>query len=68
MRWGPGALHFEGVGGDTDAIGFLEVEKNRVKICTFGLPGGPVVGKSPANSGDMGWNPGPGRCHIPWGY
>ena len=29
--------------------------------------GGPVVKNSPANAGDMGLIPGPGRSHMPWG-
>ena len=29
--------------------------------------GGPVVKNSPANAGDMGSIPGPGRSHMPWG-
>ena len=29
--------------------------------------GGPVVKNSPANAGDMGSTPGPGRSHMPWG-
>ena len=30
------------------------------------FPGGPVVRKLPANAGDMGLVPGPGRSHMPW--
>ena len=29
---------------------------------------GPVVKNLPANAGDMGSIPGPGRSHRPWGY
>ena len=29
--------------------------------------GGPVVKNLPANTGDMGLSPGPGRFHMPWG-
>ena len=29
------------------------------------LPGGPVVGTTPANAGDTGLIPGPGGSHIP---
>ena len=33
---------------------------------TFGgLPGGTVVKNPPANAGDMGLIPGPGRSHMP---
>ena len=30
------------------------------------LPGGTVVKNPPANAGDMGSSPGPGRSHMPW--
>ena len=30
-------------------------------------PSGPVVKNPPANAGDMGSIPGPGRFHMPWG-
>ena len=30
-----------------------------------GFPGGAVVKNPPANSGDMGSSPGPGRSHMP---
>ena len=29
------------------------------------FPGGPVVKNLPANAGDMGSSPGPGRSHMP---
>ena len=32
-----------------------------------GFPGGPVVKNLPANAGDMGLTPGPGRFHMLWG-
>ena len=31
-----------------------------------GFPGGAVVKNLPANAGDMGSIPGPGRSHMPW--
>ena len=31
------------------------------------FPGGPVVKNLPANAGDMGLIPSPGRFHMPWG-
>ena len=31
------------------------------------FPGGPVVKDPPANTGDRGWIPAPGRSHMPWG-
>ena len=30
------------------------------------FPGGPVVKNPPANAGDTGFIPGPGRPHMPW--
>ena len=30
------------------------------------FPGGAVVKNPPANAGDTGSNPGPGRSHMPW--
>ena len=32
----------------------------------MGFLGGPVVKNPPANAGDMGSIPGPGRFHVPW--
>ena len=31
-----------------------------------GFPGGPVVRNPPANGGDTGLIPGPGRSHVLW--
>ena len=33
---------------------------------TEGFPGGAAVKNPPANAGDMGSSPGPGRSHMPW--
>ena len=35
------------------------------KICFWGFPGGAVVKNPPANAGDTGSSPGPGRSHMP---
>ena len=38
-------------------------------LCTKGnegFPGGTMVKNPPANAGDMGSIPGPGRSHMPW--
>ena len=35
-------------------------------IQDWGFPGGAVVRNPPANSGDTGSCPGPGRSHMPW--
>ena len=32
-----------------------------------GFPGGSVVKNAPANAGETGWIPHPGRSHMPWG-
>ena len=31
-----------------------------------GFPGGTVLKNPPANAGDTGSSPGPGRSHMPW--
>ena len=36
-----------------------------VKMFMIALPGGAVVRNPPANAGDMGSSPGPGRSHMP---
>ena len=33
---------------------------------SMGCPGGLAVKNPPANAGDMGSVPGPGRFHVPW--
>ena len=38
---------------------------NGYKNKTRGFPGGAVVGNLPANAGDTGSSPGPGRSHMP---
>ena len=38
---------------------------NLIKNNFFGFPGGTVVRNLPANAGDMGSIPGPGRSHVP---
>ena len=37
------------------------------KYHSRGFPGGAVVKNPPANAGDTGSSPGPGRSHMPWG-
>ena len=39
----------------------------RINYNCLGFPGGPVIKKLPANSGDTGSIPGLGRSHIPQG-
>ena len=36
-----------------------------LKNIVGGLPGGAVVENLPANAGNTGSSPGPGRCHMP---
>ena len=36
------------------------------KVPKGGFPGGAVVKNPPANAGDMGLSPGPGRSHMLW--
>ena len=33
---------------------------------SWDFPGGTVVKNLPANAGDTGSSPGPGRSHMPW--
>ena len=41
-------------------------KKKRRKGMARGFLGGLVIKNLPANSGDMGSIPGPGRSHMPW--
>ena len=41
------------------------LKKNIKKKKILGFPGGTVVKNPPANAGDMGSTPGPGRSHMP---
>ena len=44
-----------------------EIQKVKVKKKNLrDFPGGTVVKNPPANAGDMGSSPGPGRSHMPW--
>ena len=43
----------------------ISCTKSFLKIKPRGFPGGAVVKNPPANAGDMGWIPGPGRSHMP---
>ena len=54
------------VGGDVEKLETLYTAGGNVKWCSQGSPGGSVVENLPANAGDMGSSPGPGRSHIPW--
>ena len=37
-----------------------------LKVEFLGFPGGIVVKNPPANAGETGSCPGPGRSHMPW--
>ena len=53
------------VGGLTLPTNFKSLYKATViKIMCWDLPGGTVVKNPPANAGDMGSSPGPGRSHM----
>ena len=42
----------------------LDPKEYFLKILVLDFPGGPVVKNPPANAGDTGSNPGPGRSHM----
>ena len=42
------------------------IKLNIKKTKNLGFPGGAVVENLPADAGDMGSSPGPGRSHMPW--
>ena len=48
----------------TSALPKYQGCERRVK--TEGFPGGAVVKNPPANAGDTGSSPGPGRSHMLW--
>ena len=46
---------------------WIKKESGVLLKCTLpGFPGGAVLKNLPANAGDTGLSPGPGRSHIPW--
>ena len=51
--------------------GELRLKENNLvtgycKTVSEGFPGGAVVESPPADAGDTGSSPGPGRSHMPW--
>ena len=44
---------------------WIKKGKNTQKTSERGFPGGAVVKNPPANAGDTGLSPGPGRSHMP---
>ena len=51
--------------GKPRGLGARTLESTRVEITKRDFPGGAVVKNPPANAGDTGLNPGPGRSHMP---
>ena len=45
----------------------LELADKDIETAVMDFPGGPVVKNLPANAGDMGSIPGPGKSHMPRG-
>ena len=45
--------------------GLEEKQTEKQKLPFLGFPGGAVVKNPPANAGDTGSSPGPGRSHMP---
>ena len=43
----------------------ISYDKKKKKKSCEGFPGGTVVNNPPANAGDTGSSPGPGRSHMP---
>ena len=46
------------------AFNFFSKQNHINKLATLGFPGGAVVKNPPANAGNMGSSPGPGRSHM----
>ena len=45
---------------------YLTLQINRLQnVVSRGFPGGSVIKNLPANAGDTGLSPGPGRSHMP---
>ena len=44
----------------------LIIREMQIKTTMRDFPGGAVVKNPPANSGDTGSSPDPGRSHMPW--
>jgi len=47
-------------------LSFLLFKKGIIRVPSRGFPGGSVVKNPPANAGDMGSIPGPGRSYTLW--
>ena len=53
-------------GEDAEKLDHSHIADGNVKRYSQDFPGGAVVKNPPANAGDMGLSPGPGRSHMPW--
>ena len=49
-----------------DYFALKAIENKQIQEKIWGFPDGSVVKNLPANAGDMGSIPGPGRSHMPW--
>ena len=47
-------------------LSFVSIEMPFIKYLIWDFAGGTVVKNPPANAGDTGSSPGPGRSHMPW--
>ena len=50
---------------DSEIVSTSVLSSKVTEVSTWGFPGGAVVGSPPANAGDTGSRPGPGRSHMP---
>ena len=53
------------MGVETEEAGFKNNQTELLKMKNWDFPGGAVVKNPPANAGDTGSSPGPGRSHMP---
>ena len=51
--------------GSNPSTGRFQAAPRLLKWARAGFPGGAVVKNPPANAGDTGWSPGPGRSYMP---
>ena len=52
----------------SEATKFMKwIQNNLLKELSKDFPGSPVFKNLPANAGDTGSIPGPGKSHVPWG-
>ena len=43
----------------------INLSSSNIKVLLWAFPGGSVLKNPPANAGDTGSSPGPGRFHMP---